>query len=336
MSLARLHLACRVFARVWVIVYFWLFGLNYYFRIDSTMKHLWIVFFACCFVLGNSESLVWAKPVRSSGAKKSTSNKLTKLSTSSSKRKVSQGDQGGVDGPPPPPASNEIPPPPPPLKTKRKKRRSKKARNWEERYSERAYRRRKRRRRRVRRRRRTRLRYRRFRRKRFLRKRNRARFWWSMETGLTAFWYHPPSSNNLPAYEYVGVSTVGQIGFAYRSFMMSVGVGMSTSVLDDEGDDDVLNVGGFVGQLSVSMGFFLSKFILVEGGISMTYLGLDIRGVEDSALLFPAHVGATFRIPIGRRKRSSIGLRTLFSFAHDPDTESAFYSLTLNLVYQTW
>lgn len=324
------------------------------------MKHLWIVLAACLFVLGGPETLARAKPAASSAAQATSPSKQAKSSKAQSKRTASRGDEEGVDGPPPPPASNEIPPPPPPLKLKRKKRRQKRSRRsrryrykrggagwkskreryedmrrWEERYGDREYRRRKRRRRRVRRKRRSRTWYRRYRRKRYLRKRNRARFWWSSESGLYLFSYSP-SAGSSSTYDYLGLIAGGRIGVTYKSFVMSFGAAMAFSLSDDGGNDDFANVGGFMGRLSASMGWLLGRYILMEGGFSMEYLGLNRGSLETSALLFPVHVGMTIRFPMGRRRRSAVGLQALLSFAHDPNTEGSYFSTTINLVFQTF
>ncbi len=323
------------------------------------MKHLWIVLAACLFVLGGPETLAWARPVASSAAKATSPSKQTK--SSKSKRTASRGDEEGVDGPPPPPASNEIPPPPPPLKLNRKKRRKTRSRSsrryrykrggadwkskqeryedmrrWEERYGDREYRRRKRRRRVRRQKRRSRSWYRRYRHKRYLRrKRNRARFWWSSESGLYLFSYSPSASSSS-TYDYLGLIAGGRIGVTYKSFVMSFGAAMAFSLSDNGGGDDFANVGGYMGRLSVSMGWLLGRYLLMEGGLSMEYLGLNRGSLETSALLFPVHVGLTIRFPMGRLRRNAVGLQALLSFAHDPNTEGTYFSTTINLVFQTF
>lgn len=313
------------------------------------MKHLWIVITVSLFVLMGLETVGWAKPAHRTAKPSASVSKKATQTKAKAKRNVAQGKDGGDLGPPPPPASNEIPPPPPPLK-KRKKRRSRYGRSrkskreryedlrrWEQRYGNGRYYRRKRRRR-VRRKRRRRARrswYRRYRRNLRRRRRNRARFWWSSETGLYLFSY-TPNGNSSVSYEYMGMIAGGRIGVAYRSLVVSFGAAMAFSLFDDANNDDFANVGGIMGRLTASLGWSVGKYILLEGGLNMEYLQLNRGSQETSSLLFPAFLSATLRFPMGRHRRSSVGIQALFSVAYDPNSDGTYFSTTLGLVFQTF
>lgn len=233
-------------------------------------------------------------------------------------------------GAPPPPADNEIPPAPPAFRPYQRPQTAPPQQAPNSWYGSPEYRRwlqyRKRKSRR----------YRKYRRYLKHQTTNRVRFWWSTESGVY-FASFSPISAGMRSMEFTGLVAGAQMGVRYRSLIMSLGAAMAFSIFDNDRTATTYNVGGTLARLSGSVGWALGRLIILESGVSLEYLHLKQGGSLDSAaLLFPVHVGMTFRFPVGQR--FAVGLRTLASFAYEPHKPSDggfYFSVTSNLVFQT-
>lgn len=227
------------------------------------------------------------------------------------------------NGPPPPPADNEIPPPPPKLNLGKKKRspRGSQQRSYKNNRATHSARKQRRYRR-----------YRRFRRPSNAWKK--LRFWWSSETGMYLASYSVRGRTSDSSLDFMGLQAVGRVGLGWRSWILTLGAATSFSFSDPESDGGLTfgNTSVTMIRLSGSLGWAMGRYIVLEAGMGMEYLELLRGSFRTESLLFPFHTGVTIRIPVRQR---AFGIRALTSFAFDQNTDGFYFSVTLNLVYQT-
>jgi hypothetical protein len=149
----------------------------------------------------------------------------------------------------------------------------------------------------------------------------RVRMWWSLETGIYISSFE--STANL---EFIGFMFGGRIGMGWKSLILAFDVAAALSITEDKN----FQTGGWMGQVGGSIGWAFSRYIIVDIGLSAHYLSMYHRDLHAGSLIFPLHLGATFRIPVGK---IAIGLRSATYIAGDLSGRF-YFSSTANLVIQ--